>query len=161
VEQALTPLYEIFKLNSRLYLNCLEDMDEDQARWRPNGQTNSAAFVALHLLDSRFFIARTMGIEHVSPFAAMTEGKRSIEDMQDMPSIEQLRTTWRDITGEIRERFKALSAADLSRAIDTKLPLENKTLLGVLSFLLQHDSFHLGQLALLRKQMGLQAMSYR
>lgn len=56
----MTALYEIFKLNSRLYLNCLDGMDEDQARWRPTGATNSAAFVALHLLDSRYAMARAM-----------------------------------------------------------------------------------------------------
>ena len=33
--------------------------------------------------------------------------------------------------------------------------------LGAVAFLLQHDSYHVGQLALLRKHFGLGAMRYR
>lgn len=161
MERALSPVYEIFKLNSRLYLNCLADMDEDQARWRPTDATNSAAFVALHLLDSRYAIARLIGLERISPFAAMTEGKRSINEMEAMPSLAEMKEAWKAVTGEMRERMKELTTDDLNRDTGTKAPIEDRTLLSVLAFYFQHDSFHLGQLALLRKQMGLQPMSYR
>ena len=40
-------------------------------------------------------------------------------------------------------------------------PLANGTLLGTLTFLVQHDSYHLGQLSLLRKYCGLPAMRYQ
>jgi uncharacterized damage-inducible protein DinB len=33
-------------------------------------------------------------------------------------------------------------------------------MLGALTFLVQHDSYHIGQLALLRKHAGLPAMRY-
>lgn len=158
---SLSPVYEIFKLNSRLYLNCLDGMDEDQARWRPNGHTNSAAFVALHLLDSRYAVARLVGLERISPFAPMTDGKRSIGDMSEMPSLAEMKDAWKAITGELRERLKDLTAEDLSRDTGTKAPIDDRTLLTVLAFYFQHDSFHMGQLSLLRKQAGLPAMSYR
>jgi uncharacterized damage-inducible protein DinB len=32
--------------------------------------------------------------------------------------------------------------------------------LGLIAFLVQHDSYHLGQIAFLRKQLGKPAMSY-
>jgi hypothetical protein len=37
----------------------------------------------------------------------------------------------------------------------------DRTLLGALAFLAQHESYHVGQLALLRKYAGLPAMRYR
>ena len=44
---------------------------------------------------------------------------------------------------------------------DELLPGVDRTRLGALTFLVQHDSYHIGQLALLRKPAGLPAMSYR
>ena len=35
-----------------------------------------------------------------------------------------------------------------------------KTTLGMLTFLVQHDSYHIGQLSLLRKYAGMPAMQY-
>jgi uncharacterized damage-inducible protein DinB len=40
------------------------------------------------------------------------------------------------------------------------LPGADGTVLGALAFLAQHESYHVGQVALLRRQLGLPAMSY-
>ena len=40
------------------------------------------------------------------------------------------------------------------------MPLEDSSVLGLFGFMVQHDSYHLGQLSLLRKYAGLPAMSY-
>jgi uncharacterized damage-inducible protein DinB len=41
-----------------------------------------------------------------------------------------------------------------------RFPIEGDTLLSVLAFFAQHDSYHVGQLALLRRQFGLAPMAY-
>ena len=40
------------------------------------------------------------------------------------------------------------------------MPLEDSSVLGLLGFMVQHDSYHVGQLSMLRKHAGLPAMSY-
>ncbi|HEX9723580.1 MAG TPA: hypothetical protein VGC53_04790 [Vicinamibacteria bacterium] len=40
-------------------------------------------------------------------------------------------------------------------------PIEDgKSLLGCITFLLEHEAFHIGQIALLRRYLGLGAMKY-
>ncbi len=160
MQPSLSPLYEIFKINSRLFLNCLDGMDEDQARWRPSDATNSAGFIALHLVDSRYRFAAMIGLTLTSPFAAITEGRRSIDDVKQLPALDDIRAAWKSVTGEIRERFRVLTAGDLERAASMKLPVDDPSTLGAIAFLLQHDTYHIGQMGLLRKQAGLGAMSY-
>jgi len=46
-------------------------------------------------------------------------------------------------------------------ASTTRFPVADPTRLGTLAFLAQHDTYHIGQLALLRRFVGLKAMSYR
>ncbi len=157
----LVPLYEIFKLNSRLFLNCLDGWKDDQARWRPGPGTNSAAFIALHLVDSRHYIARVIGMTTENPFPFLADAK-SIEDMKTWPKLEEIRSAWKSVTGNMRERFKTLTPADLAAPAEwQEMPMDDKTQTGMLIFMMQHESYHIGQLAILRKQAGLPAMSYR
>ena len=160
MEARLAPLYEMFKINSRLYLNCLEGMDENQAAWRPSDQTNSAGYIALHLVDSRYLMAKMIGMGNENPFAGRAKQARE-SGMSNLPSLDELRGAWKGITGELRVKFGAMTDQDLRMDTGSQLPVDDKSVLGILSFLLQHDSYHIGQLGLLRKQAGLTAMSYR
>jgi uncharacterized damage-inducible protein DinB len=161
LDARLGPLYEIFKLNSRLFLNCLDGLTDERAAWRANDDVNSAAFIALHLADTRHYIARLVGAELDNPFAAITKGRRSIAEMKGMPALEEVRDEWKRVTGEIRVRMGQLDAAALDKDSGSKMGLDDNSILGVLTFLMQHDSYHIGQLSLLRKQLGLPAMSYK
>ena len=161
MEARLAPIYAIFKLNSHLYLNTLVDMDDDQASWRPTAQTNSAAYVALHLVDTRYYMATHIGLTLVNPFAAMLKDARSIGDLRTLPRLEDVRSAWKHVTGETRVRFGQMTSGHLDAIASAKLPIDEKTTLDMLSFMMQHESYHIGQLGLLRKQMGLPAMSYR
>jgi uncharacterized damage-inducible protein DinB len=60
----------------------------------------------------------------------------------------------------LRDRLQRLTPEDLDAATTTRFPTATPTILGVLAFLVQHDSYHIGQLALLRRQVGLPPMSY-
>jgi uncharacterized damage-inducible protein DinB len=53
-----------------------------------------------------------------------------------------------------------MTAVDSDAPVTTQFPMPNATVLGVLTFLVQHESYHIGQLALFRKCAGLPAMSY-
>ncbi len=157
----LVPMYEIFKLNSRLFLNCLDGWKEDQARWRPSRDTNSAAFIALHLVDSRHYLAKSLGIGMENPFAALLESAKTIDDVRTWPPLEEVRDAWKSVTGAMRERFKTLTAEDLAAKAEwAEMPVDDRTNVGTLIFMMQHESYHIGQLGLLRKQAGLPAMSY-
>lgn len=160
MHEALSPLYEIFKLNSRLLLNCLDGMDEDQARWRPSPHANSAAFIAAHLVGSRQYLGTLMGLALPSPFGGRLDATKSIEETKNLPTLEEIRAEWKSVTGNLRERFKQLTAEDLAKPYTGQFPIAHQTTLGVIAFLLQHDSYHIGQLGLLRKQAGLEAMRY-
>ncbi len=58
------------------------------------------------------------------------------------------------------ERFPALSAGELGRESPQEFPVNDGSLLAGIAFLLAHEAFHIGQLAFLRKYVGLGPMSY-
>lgn len=156
----VAPLHEIFKLNSKLFLNCLDGMTQDQARWRPGPSTNNAAFIALHMVDARHHLAKLLGLVVDHPFGAMLKEAKSVDDIKQWPSLDEIRAAWKDVTGALHDRFKQLTAAELAQPCPVTFPTDDRSLAGGLAFLLQHDSYHLGMLSLLRKQVGLASMSY-
>jgi len=55
----------------------------------------------------------------------------------------------------------ALTTERLDEPAPQRFPIDDETVLGEIAFLVQHDSYHIGQVALLRRQLGLPAMRYR
>lgn len=163
MDSRIIPLHGTFQLNTRLFLNCLEDVSDELSRTRPNTDTNNLAFVTLHLHDARHYLARYLGLEESDPFAPITSRAQSIEDIEVYPSVNEIRTAWMEISIPLEQRFTQLAAEVLDQPSPEDapdFPDQEKTILGGLAFMLQHESFHIGQMALLRKFYGLPAMSW-
>lgn len=160
MDPRLFALADILKLNTRLFRNCLDVMSEAQALARPTTATNSATFVATHVADSRFYLLTILGAKHVNPLAEYVAKGRSISDIEQLPDLDTIREAWTTASHALRERLDAISPAELDAPVETRLPLPTKTVLSVTTFLVQHDSHHVGQLALLRKYVGMPPMKY-
>jgi uncharacterized damage-inducible protein DinB len=151
---------ETLRLNTRLFRNCLTGLSEGQLLMRPAGDCNNAAFVAAHLVDSRHWMLAQLGSAKPNPLSRYIEGKRGIDEMTEFPSLVELEQAWQAVSTAVAECLDALSADQLDQSVDLGALAETHTKLGLLAFVVQHDSYHLGQLSLLRRQAGLPAMSY-
>lgn len=157
----IAPLAEILRLNTVLFRNCIDQLTDEQAAVRPTNGTNSAAFIAAHLASSRFYLLNTLGVQEPDPLAPYLDGRKGIDDIAQLPSLSEIDEAWTQGAHLLRDRLDALTAAEIDAPSSVAFPLANGTLLGTLTFLVQHDSYHLGQLSLLRKYCGLPAMRYR
>lgn len=160
MDPRVVPLAGILRLNTRLLRNCLAAMTDGQAGVRPTTSINSAAFVAAHIADSRYFALRVLGAAAPSPLAPYLDAARSIDEVVELPPLAAVQSAWTAAAHALRDRLEVLPGADLDAPFTGRLPIDDRTVLGALAFLVQHESYHLGQLALLRKFAGLPAMSY-
>jgi len=161
MDSRIAPLAGILRLNTVLFRNCLDGLSDEQAAIRPTNATNSAAFIAAHLASSRFFLLKTLGVEESDPLAQYLDGRKSIDEIAQLPPLREIEAAWSKGAHLLRDRLEALTPADMDAPSSLRFPLANGTLLGTLTFLVQHDSYHLGQLSLLRKYFGLPAMRYQ
>lgn len=160
MDPRIGPLLEILKLNTRLFLKCLDGVDDETAQRRPGGAVNNMTFVALHLADARCYLARYVGLDDENPFKHL-EDVASIDEMKEFPAVAELRAVWRDVSDRLAERLSVLPSAEVDCESSQQFPVDDGTMLGGIAFLLQHESFHIGQLALLRRYFGLGPMSYQ
>ena len=157
----VAPLLDTFRLNTRLFLNTLEGVDDAAARRRPNERTNSLAFVALHLVDSRHFLAGYLSAPApANPFAEMLAEVRSIDELAEIPSLDEIRAAWRIVSAAVEARLAALGEDEIRAPSPQRFPVDDATVLGGIAFLGSHDAYHVGQMALLRKLLGFPAMAY-
>ena len=161
MDTCIQPLAAILRLNQRLMVNCLDGLTDDAARRRHAEGVNSATLIAAHVTDSRFFILRLVGGSLENPLSSSLDKAKSIDDITDWPSLDTIRAAWTSVSSAIDARLEEITAEELSAPSERGFPGVERTRLGVLTFLVQHDSYHIGQLALLRKPAGLPAMSYR
>lgn len=156
----IEPLYEIFRLNTRLFRNTLASVDDASAQVRPGAGANNMAFIAVHVLDARAWMARYLGLDYRHPFEDEFADVTAIEDVEKFPEIETLLAAWTEVSELLDERLPALSMADVEQESQQEFPVADPSIAGGMTFLLQHEAFHIGQLALLRRILGFDSMSY-
>ena len=160
MDARIIPLAEILRMNTRLFRNCLDGMSEAQSLARPTTYTNSAGYVASHVATSRYYLLTVLGLPTANPLEEFTGKAQRIEDVEVPASLDVIRTAWTAASHLLRDRLESMTGAELEALVETRLPLPDKSVLSVVTFLAQHDSFHIGQLSLLRKYVGLPAMRY-
>lgn len=150
----------IFKINSALFFNAFKDIDNKTASKRPNGKTNSMIFLALHSVDARYYILNLLGSKAKNPYAEEYKDVRMIEDVKKYPPLEELLKEWKKTDRLLTKKLGELKPKQLKSKTDIKFSFTDKTLHGALSFLATHESYHIGQLGLIRKYQGLPSVSF-
>lgn len=159
MDPRIAPLAETLRINTRLYRNCLDGLADDTARALTAPDANSAAYVAAHMVESRYYLLGLMGAKRKSPLGDRV-GWKSLTEITSWPTLDEVKAAWTDVGNALEETLGAMTPQQVDASVETQFPIETKTNLGLLAFLVQHDSYHLGQLSLLRKTCGLPAMSY-
>lgn len=161
MDPRISPLLTTLDLNDRLFSNCLDGITDEEAAQRVVGGTNSVAFIAAHMADSRFFALKIVGADVKNPLAPMLTGAKTLDDVKGALPLDATRAAWAMAGEALQVALGALTAEQLDAPGNMPFPIADKSLLGVLAFLVQHDAYHLGQLSLLRRQLGHPAMSYK
>jgi uncharacterized damage-inducible protein DinB len=128
---------------------------------RPAVDGNHIAFLALHLLDARTYAANLMSgppVRH--ELAEMLESATGIDDIAVFPALEQVTREWGEVCDAFERRLKEQDESSLSAESGRTYPNGRSDLLGVLSFLMHHESYHIGQVNLLRRHAGLKPVSF-
>ncbi|MEW6196666.1 MAG: DinB family protein [Bacteroidota bacterium] len=150
----------IFKVNSALFVNAFKDVDDATASKRSNEKTNSMIFLALHSVDSRYYILNLLGSKAKNPYAEEYKDVRMIEDVKKYPPLEELLKIWKKTDRLLSKKLSELKPKQLKSKTDFKFPFVDKTLHGTISFLAAHESYHIGQLGLIRKYLGFPSVSF-
>jgi uncharacterized damage-inducible protein DinB len=80
----------------------------------------------------------------------------------ELPTLAQIRDKWNEMSPAIRKGLGSLPDAALDTVIEAKHPIApfDNTLGGLWAFINSHQSYHIGQIGILRRYLGKEAMGY-
>lgn len=161
MEDLLTGLASILDLKTDLASNCLDGVDEESFVARLPGGGNSLAFLFAHVADARYYLVGILGAPLENPLESALADARSIDDLVAMPTRQETMAAWDAVSAHLAAVLAEVPASALSEPTGQSFPIGGGTLFEALAFLTHHDTYHIGQMAFLRRQLGLPAMEYR
>ncbi|MEM1205233.1 MAG: DinB family protein [Acidobacteriota bacterium] len=153
------------RLNTRLFARCFDGVDDDLAWRRVAGEgrheANGMAFLGVHLAQSRHTLARILDRPTEDPFPGLAQARGASGNLE-LPPVAQILAAWARLGESLDRTLAELDPAVLDRRAPYDFPVQgdDPSLLGGLAFLLQHEAYHLGQMGMLRRLLGLDAMRY-
>jgi hypothetical protein len=164
---SIQPVIRQFELQSRLFNNVLEGIEDIKGSKRLNEHVNHLQWIAGHLTNSRYHLAPGLGIKSRFPYEDQYTDpsepppyNRTINPSVKYPSLTEIKKCWNDLAAMFTEKISGLSEEQLRSAIPFPVPT-GKTFQDLLSFIASHESYHIGQMSIIRKSLGLSAMSYK
>jgi hypothetical protein len=156
-----------FALHSKLFNNVLEGVEESQGGKRMTEQVNHLQWIAGHLTNARYNYAPMLGLSETFPYkelymdpTAPPPGNRAINASIKYPSLSEILKCWNAYSPAFVNAVSKLSDAQLAAELPFGTPIGDKSMLGFFGFLTSHESYHIGQMSIIRKYLGLDAMSY-
>ena len=146
----------VLNYNTWLFNTAMDGVTDAQAAYRLNPHTNAFDRIAGHIVVCRYGMAGIAGIKAEEPpwgsFGEFGKGTQFKEELT-CPALADIAAAYHEITAILGETLPKVTEETLSGPAPFTIPGDDQTTGGMLAFFAMHESYHVGQLALLRKSM--------
>lgn len=155
MSQLLQPITDLYRFNSELLALGLADLSAEDAvrRWK-GGDGSSIVYMTGHLCSSRFGLLQTMGAAEHNPYKELFGAGVGSRDGADYPPLEEVAAGWGSTADKLHAALAGLTDEDAMRPDESNFPTPEKTLRARLAFIAWHETYHVGQIGILRTEMG-------
>lgn len=165
MDERLVPIRDIFRSNEGLFRAALGGVgagaaDPHVAWLARSGEANHLAFLAVHLTGARYYIVKFLGGSAQDPLERYHEKARSIDDIAEFPPPAEVLEAWSAVAPLLDGWLAKATPAFLAGDSGLPFPTPGPTRLDALSFLAQHEAYHLGQMCLIRRIHALPAAEW-
>ena len=144
----------IFKTNTDLIKRATDDIRPDDWLLKPGDGSNHLLWVTGHLIGSRGGAIKTLGVDWSTPWSALFARGATPAPPEQYPSVDEIRKAWSDVSARLSAALAEAPAEALAKpAPEGKRSLDGKVG-GVVAFLADHETYHVGQICYLRKWLG-------
>jgi hypothetical protein len=157
-----------YDLHNLLYNNVIKDISDEEANKCISDPMNSVKWLAGHLLWANGNLANIGGVKVDMPWRDHFHTKQGGSPVDfnapksELPTLEQVKNKWNEFAPAIRAGLENLPDEALNSVVEFKHPIYpfDNTLAGLWAFLNHHQAYTIGQIGILRRGLGKDAMSY-
>lgn len=148
----------LYDMHTKFFSNVIVDISEKDANQRLDTKANHMAWLTGSLVQERFELARSFGIEKQQQAYELFKDHKGIQDGVTYPALSSFEKDWKIISPLLRE---ALIHADDEKFDEPfEMPGMKMNLFDLVSFQTYREASCIGQLALWRRLLGYDAMKY-
>jgi uncharacterized damage-inducible protein DinB len=148
-----------FNLQSRLFNNVTAEISDEDSGKPMNRNTVHIAWLAGHTVSTRYSLANALGCQVQEPFPNLFKNEKAMDKAVEYPSMKELTKDWDSISETLKTALTAVSDEALDKKIPRPVPTGD-TLGDLVSFLIHHEAYTLGQLGIFRRFHGMERMKY-
>lgn len=149
----IAPIAWTFLLNDNLAFRALEGLTQEELWRSPTDRNNAMLWVAGHLVQTRAMILGLLGEPVDTGWRDLFERGAKVCDAKDYPERNEIELVMRDVASRIQTKLASLEDEYLAGPATMELP-NATTMADQLAFFALHDSYHVGQMAYIRKSLG-------
>lgn len=150
----------MLNMNSRLFINALEGVTEEQAKERISDHNNPLNWLGTHTVWARYNIAMILGKPGANPYNGLFENFKPFDPGYTYPTLAEIKDEWQKATALLTEALAAVTEEHLAAECPFKSPIGDPTNGGTIAFMTEHESYDIGQVAFLKKYFTKEAMKY-
>jgi DinB superfamily len=143
-----------YKRNAVLLGKAIVGLTPEDWLRRPCPTSNPVLWIVGHIIWGRSRALSFLGQEWTRPWLPLfARGAELIDDAQ-LPSQEEIVSSWEDISATLDAALESAPAEKLSAPAPERSPSLDGTIGGMVAFLTFHETYHVGQVGYLRCWLG-------
>jgi len=153
-----TPIAMIFATNDILVLRALDGLTPQQLWEAPTDRNNAMLWIAGHLVQTRAQLLGVLGESFDTGWGDRFNRGAVVGAADGYPPREQIERVMGDVSQRLQAKLAALSDVQLAQPPAAAIA-GAKTIADQVALFAFHDSYHVGQMAFIRKALGFPALA--
>jgi len=157
--RAAAPWGRMFRLNEYFFHQALEGLSEDELWLQPAKKANPMLWIAGHMTDTRTVVLQVLGEAFELPWEDQFKRFGKLGQPGEYAEISLIRSTMTAVSLRLISLLAAMDDEQLYQPATGVGVAKAKTRMDEIAQLAWHDSYHLGQMAYLRKALGYEGLA--
>lgn len=166
IEKPIAKTLEIvipgYRMHSQMFNNMLDGIQEADAQTRIDNKTNHFTWMVGNLVNCRYWLAGILGLPEKDPNDHLFKDGKALDADAKYPSLDELKNEWHRISPVLYQKLLSIDDAELEQAYEfgMNVPYVEENKLNMVGMCLDRESYLFGQLGLMRKLLGYEAVKY-
>jgi hypothetical protein len=158
-KDALHALIDLYDLHTKLFFNVIEGVSDKDANNRLNTKANHPSWITGSLVHSRFELAKALGAKNQSTFHELFKDYKGLQENVTYPALKEYKKDWELISPVLKTALLNMTEEQLEGLAPFKMD-GDVSFYEAISFMIDRESYCIGQLGLFRRLLGYEAMKY-
>lgn len=148
----------LYDMHTDYFGRAIDGISDKDAQDRQGKKTNHIAWITGSMVQERFEMAKQFGVDMNQKAHELFKDHKGIQEGETYPVLQEFKKDWEKISPVLREALCKVT----DEKLDSKFEMEgmSMTYFELQAFMTYREASCIGQIAILRRQLGYPAMNY-